>query len=467
MHASTPQTDDATATPTGWRGRAAAVLRTRSMLICVLTLVFGAIGLSGLHVAAHEELSPVDELQHIDYLYKAPAVVHSGEKVGQDAMREQACRGLATWKPMTCSTTATYDPADFQESGSNTAAIYTPFYYTVTKAIAVPLQTVLGLDSLVTAGRLVGGLWLAGGLVMTLLVARRLGAHPYVATALLLATASVPTVILPAASITPDAAALLGGAALLWSVLWWQDAPGRRWWLPAVLAAAVVALKALNILVVVLVALYVLIRLVVDQVERRRAPDRVVSGPRPWQAVALIATMSVLALGLAVGYIAYTGTSAVADSSDVAMTERTTVDSFPLVATAEHIGVFLNVFFDAGSWNTTGIVGQVAQRLVGMVALGGLFGTVFILRRASRTLRLLAISLVAVGLVGAPLIVAFTYLAQGVAVPIPGRYALTLIPAGVAITAAAVRGRWARIALVVFGLGCFVGAVGFLLMLKF
>lgn len=445
----------------------ARLVRTRPVLLSVLVLVLAALGLSAVHVQAHGELSPVDELQHIDYLYKAPAVVHSGEKVGQEAMREQACRGLATWPdPVACTAVGTYRTQDFQESGSNTAAIYTPLYYTVTKAVAVPLQSVLGLDSLVTAGRLVGGLWLAGGLVMTLLVARRLGAHPYVATALLLATASVPTVLYPAATITPDAMALLGGAALVWSVLWWEDAPARRWWLPALLAVLVVAVKALNILVVVLVALYVLLRVVSAAVRARRA--RAAGGGRPdgvpgtGQATLVIAAMSVLALACAVGYIVYTGATAVASSDGVAMTERTRADAFPVAATIEHVGVFLQVFYDAGSWNTLGWAGVLNQRVLGLFVFGATFAAVVVARGLPDRLRQLATSLLVVGLVGAPLIMAFTYVAQGVVVPIPGRYALSLIPAGVAVAAAALRDRTARVVGAAVGLSCFLALLVFL-----
>lgn len=441
------------------------VLRDRPLLVSVIVLVLVAIGFSALHGQDHEELSPVDELQHIDYLYKAPAVVHSGEKVGQDAMREQACRGLLTWAdPVACTPLGTYRTQDFQESGSNTAAIYTPLYYTITKVVATPLQAVLGLDSLVTAARLVGGLWLAGGLVMTLLVARRLGAHPYVATALLMATASVPTVLYPAATVTPDAAALLGGAALVWSVLWWQDAPSRRWWLPALLGAVVVAFKALNIVVVVLVALYVLLHAVVGALRRRRTGTTVDTGPRPAQAALLITAVSALALACAVGYILYTGITAVASSDGVAMTERTRVDSFPLAPTVEHVGVFLQVFYDAGSWNTLGSVGLLNQRLLGLFVFGATFAAVVVARRIPQDLRLLAISLVVVGLVGAPLIIVFTYVAQGIVVPIPGRYALSLIPAGVAVAAATLRDRPARLIGIGFGLLCFLGTATFLVL---
>jgi hypothetical protein len=450
--------------------RLTRVLRTRPLLVSVLVLVLAGLGLGALHVVKHTDMSPVDELQHIDYLFKAPAVVHSGEKVGQEAMREQACRGLVLWAtPVPCDPEATYDPEDFQESGSNTAAIYTPLYYTLTRVVALPLDLVPGVG-LVTAARLAGGVWLAAGLVVSLLAARRLGAHPYTATPLLLATASVPTVLYPAATITPDALALLGGAALLWSVLWWQDAPSRRWWLPALLSALVVLVKALNIVVVVLVALYVLLRVVTAEVRRRRTAaagtDVVVvddRAPRPAQAAIVITAMSVLSLALAFGYILYTGATAVASSDGVDMTERTRADAFPLAPMIEHTGVFLQVFYDAGSWNVLGSVGVVNQRLLGLFVFGATFAAALVARKVSADLRLMAASLLVVGLVGAPLIMAFTYLSQGIVVPIPGRYALTLIPAGVAVAAATLRDRPARITAQVVGVLLFLATLAFLL----
>ncbi len=455
--------------------RLARVLRTRQMLVCAIVLVVAAIGITTLHAARHPEMSPVDELQHIDYLFKAPQIVRSGEKVGQDAMREQACRRLPAW-PQTeaCSTVTVYDPEDFQESGSNTAAIYTPLYYTVTKAVALPITAVTGVG-LVTAGRLVGGLWLACGLVMTLLAARRLGAAPSTATGLLLATAAVPTVLYPAATITPDAAALLCGAGLLWSVLWWQESPSRRWWLPAVLSGLVVAVKALNILVVVLLALYVLVRAVVTEVRRRRAaPDDTAvaradvpapSTPTPAQSAVLIGAMSAAALALAVGYILYVGATAVASSDGVSMTEGSRTDAFPLVQTVEHLGIFLRVFYDAGSVNVLGPVGQLNQQTLALIVFGATFAALLVARRISTDLRLLALSLVVIGTIGAPLIIAFTFFSQGIFVPIPGRYALTLIPVGVAVAAATLRDRPARITAVVYGAGAWLATAASLALL--
>jgi len=64
-----------------------------------------------------------------------------------------------------------------------------------------------------------------------------------------------------------------------------------------------------------------------------------------------------------------------------------------------------------------------------------------------------------VGLVGAPLIIAFSYIAQGVYVPIPGRYALTLVPAGLAVTAAVATRRPAQLVLGLGGLAMYLAVL--------
>src|ERR1035437_4693878 len=57
-------------------------------------LLLVAIALVGLHVHTYTKVGPIDELQHIDYLYKSPAIVAMGDRVGQDAVRQEAFRGM-------------------------------------------------------------------------------------------------------------------------------------------------------------------------------------------------------------------------------------------------------------------------------------------------------------------------------------------------------------------------------------
>src|SRR5665811_512769 len=109
--------------------RLVRILRARTFAVPSLIVVCGAILINLVHVSHYTELSPVDELQHIDHLYRGPAIVHSGALVGQAAMREQACRMLPQWPSPPCSNTAVYSASDFQEAGVNTASQYTPLYY--------------------------------------------------------------------------------------------------------------------------------------------------------------------------------------------------------------------------------------------------------------------------------------------------------------------------------------------------
>lgn len=433
-------------------------LRSRPFVIAAIIVVFGALVISWAHVWNYPQLSPVDELQHIDYLYKAPAVVHTGDKVGQDAMHEQSCRILPNYPSPPCSDTVTYVPTDFQEGGSNTASVYTPVYYTVTKVLATPLTWVLGSGSLVTAARLVGGVYLAAGLLITLLIARRLGALPYPTAAILLAASATPNLLLPSATITPDAVALLMGAALVWSVLWWEESPTRRWWLPASLAMLTVLCKAINILVVLLVALFIVLRYAHGRLWPKQLDPGDLVPPRPglWRSSLLVVLMSGLSLAGSVGYVLYARAAATASPDSISMGQRAAAAKFPVVGFIEHLGVFLQVFYPAGSWVTTKLVGSFLQIVIGVLVFAGTFAAAFLIDRASSTTRLLSIALLVVGLVGAPLIIAMTYVTSHIYVPIPGRYALTLIPAGVATAASAVHRRPAQLFI---GIACVVSYV--------
>ena len=80
-------------------------------------------------------LSPLDELQHVDYLDQASRFdfVHNGERVGQLAMREQACRTVDSpgFVSPPCKA-KDLKPVQFQEGGFNTASADPPTYYVLT-----------------------------------------------------------------------------------------------------------------------------------------------------------------------------------------------------------------------------------------------------------------------------------------------------------------------------------------------
>lgn len=405
-------------------------------------LVLVAFVTVGLHIQMFTTVSPVDELTHIDSLYKAPSPVHSGEKIGEDALREQACRGLAGYPSPSCAAPAPLDPEDFQEEGYNTGAVYTPLYYTVTKIFATPLQVLPGLDSLVTAARLVGALWMSAGLLLTYYVGRRLGAPRASLTSILVLVAVTPSILFPSATVSPDATGLVSGAAILWALLVWEGDVRRRWWVPVLVAGLVAALKTVNLVAVFMAACYVLVRLVTSwYAERQAAPLDGHLARRDRVPVLLGgAAVAVTTLVVLAGWSLYSAATTVASTSDAPMNARTEVSSLSVWEVFVSMGQFLNPLDSAGNVNTTDTIGFVAQRMVGMLLLAGIVAGAFFAIGSHRHRALGQAALLA-GVLGGPLMTIFIFVLNGAYIAMPGRYAITLVPVAVVLTASFVRTR--------------------------
>ena len=123
------------------------------------------------------KLSFIDEFQHVDYLAKTQQLEHvnGGERVGQTAMREQACRGIdPKGLVLPKCEERQYDAAEFPGAGFNHTYSDPPTYYLVTAPLTSVVQKVTGVDSMVTAARSIGVLWLGAGLAVTFALALRL-----------------------------------------------------------------------------------------------------------------------------------------------------------------------------------------------------------------------------------------------------------------------------------------------------
>ena len=195
--------------------RDALTRRWVDLLVAAALFLVAAVMVS-LHVDAYTRVSPVDELQHIDYLYIAPDSPAPGDRVGQQAMNEQACRGLdVPGHPVPpCRPRGTYDPNAFQESGFNTASVNSPVYYTLGKAVGATIEALTPVDNLVTGARLAGIVWLGGGIALLYAAARYRGAGRWAAGVVGLLLLSAPALLYPAATINPDGQALLWGSLL-------------------------------------------------------------------------------------------------------------------------------------------------------------------------------------------------------------------------------------------------------------
>lgn len=235
-----------------------------------LLFVVPVIVLAGFAVAATaipainvRQLSILDEAAHIDSVFKVPSIDRSGEKFLPQTLDEVSCRGgvqqWPDWHPPGCGLPQGIPPADYQlgSGGYNTADIHPPTYYFVTAALSTVGGWFVTADR-VTMMRLTGSLYLAIGVCLTWLLARRLGANRWAAfgAAGLLATA--PNVLYMSSIVNVDASVIMASAAFGLAVLSvWR----RRsaWWLLPLLAVALMLVKMTNLGALIAMALFIVV----------------------------------------------------------------------------------------------------------------------------------------------------------------------------------------------------------------
>lgn len=419
------------------QGRGAFVDALVPIALALLAVVFVA-----LQVHAYTRLSPIDELQHIDSLYKAPAAPAPGDRVGQEAMRQQDCRGVDApgFEPGPCRPLGSFDPADFQEKGYNTAAANTPIYYTATRGLAEAVRAATSADDLVTAARLAGGVWLGLGVALTYLVGRRRGvgrASMLVVAALL---AAAPGLQFPSGTITPDAWSLMVGALLLLAVTWWEESPTKaRAALLVALAIVVTLVKMTNLVGVAAVAFYLLLGPLhgeaPDDAEppSRRRPGRLA----PVATGIVTGAAAVLAAG---AWMAYVGTRRQMDPADLPdMVTRFQVPAFPWAGLVDNALVLVQplaapVPVGTLTWSVLGTA------LASMVLLSGTVASAVLGATSARSAALGRSALLA-AILGALALVVTGYLTSSSYFPLPPRYGLTLLAPMAVVTAACLRTR--------------------------
>jgi hypothetical protein len=426
----------------------------------------------GLHVRTYTLVGPIDELQHIDYLYKSPSLVRPGDQFGDEAMQEEACRGLdyPGFELPACVRGGDYRPSDFQEAGYNTASANTPLYYTITHALAAPLKALASMDSLVTAGRLVGGLWLAGGLLLAYAAARRLGAGRWAAASVLSILACTPAIVYPSATITPDAATFTVGAGALLAALWWEERPSRRWPVLAVVTAVALAIKMTNITVLVAVGLAMLIRLVVQRwfpaqaelVAARTSADDTVRGraPAPRLVDWLVggATLAVTAAVVAVGWQLVQAGLTHGNLDAIPMNQQFRAERLSTEGLVSYLGQWLTPL--SSPWAAVGRAEftDALQRLSQLLIGAGFVSAALIGWRTLRE-RTLAWAVLVTGLTGASLFIVVSFYAQALYVPPPARYGYALVPTMAVLTAAGLRTRPATLAVGALAVGALLFSV--------
>ncbi len=414
-------------------------------------LVVLALALVALHVRAYPTLSPIDELQHVDYTIKAGNfdVPRQGERLGQEAMSEAACRGIDApeYLPPPCGLDS-YDPEAFPERGFNTAASQLPAYYTVTGVTSRVITAVLPIDSQVTSARLVGGLWLGAALalmwyLLALFSVPRL--QRVVVSALTMAT---PLVLFHSATVNADALLLLTGGLAFLATVKFEQGRLRWWWLIAVYVALILV-EPTNLLSTGLGAAYLTARL------SFRSEETIARRVAPIGALALLALARVeladrLRDALYPGIPKPPGEPSTRPSNVVR--QVTEVDLDRVLSQLPRVFTPINNTYLPPPLRTAFDVNLV--QLTNWLVIGLIFAAALVYVAEQRTAWLARLSVVAM-LAAGPLYTFYYAYFGNVDFPAPGRFGLPLLPFVLVMVATAMRTRASLVVSGVLGAAVF------------
>jgi Dolichyl-phosphate-mannose-protein mannosyltransferase len=227
-----------------------------ALLIALFTCVIVPASLVGMHIHENPKLSPIDEGAHLDYVTRIErlSMPRMGQRLQPSTLRVTVCDGIVLAVKLPPCDARTLTPQEFPGGGYQYEAQQPPTYYAATVPFRLFFFDVLGVSD-PDATRLVGILWLVGGLLFLWAAARLLRLAPGVIGAALLLIGAAPVVVYESAIVTNDAASVLAaGMTLFFAALAWRK-PG--WWTAPtlfVVAAVVTSFKTTDVLPVVAVA---------------------------------------------------------------------------------------------------------------------------------------------------------------------------------------------------------------------
>lgn len=260
---------EATVVAADEKGQVATPTRRRAAIgaAIVAVIAFSAL-VVGAAVSNHRPLFAFDEATYADYLIKidkGQMWMPRGSLYDQEAMRVILCRGIAhpdETRPLIvakgdCAARAR-DPAAFLNGGVSTSAGHPPTYFLMTYVGAKAVLLTGVTDDLVTAGRMVGVLWMALGLLALAALARELGASPAASALAVVVAGLSPKFVEEWQYLTPDALNLLIGSLTLLAAVRWLRGTAGYWQLVAV-GVAGAAIKFPNVLVVLAAAIAIVV----------------------------------------------------------------------------------------------------------------------------------------------------------------------------------------------------------------
>lgn len=430
------------------RPRRAQWLQNKAVgtLLALLLLVLVAVCLQ---IRDHPQISPIDEMVHADYMVKVAngQLPRVGSFVGDEMLREDACRRaeIPNFQAPPC-TAAVLRPEQFvsQSGGYNyEVGQQPPTYYLVTGLAARLLVTISPIHSIVSAARVVGVFWLAGGVVVLWFALAELSITP---GARLIATAPVvitPVILDVHAFVNSDATAILAGAALLWATLRWERARGPAWVVLAI-AALAGATKVTNLLGIGAMAMYLVVRAI------NKNPTSSASAQQPargrWAAIALACSMLVVGLAVEAIWFMVAAVRAIRGHPPNPTDALFHVDHLELGHVLGQVGATLSPV-----GNPPFVYPFVGHQLfitlafaLNLLVIGSCVAGVAASPAGSRRETLGLSALAAMGATG-PAIAVLTYLTIHAVFPVPGRYGLVLVPILIGMLAALLDKRVVRV----------------------
>lgn len=415
------------------------LLRPLGLFLLLLAL---CAPLVALHESKSKPLFVLDEFAYADYLQKVhdgQLFVRRGEVTGQRTLRELACRGYnpdAIWPVRPPCDAPSYDPAEFPNSGVDSADVHPPTYFVITDLGARAIMALGITDNLVRAGRLFGAVWMAAGLLALWYLMRAFGANRWAAAlGLGLVTAS-PALRWAWYYLTPDAANILVGSLVVLAVLRWERADNG---LVALAGAGALAMgfKAPNLVVVVAVATYLAVR---AALARRASPADVAAGgylaPRRY----LLAAASVLG-GASVVVVAWLvarmALAARAETSPAA--QDFGLSDLGVGQVTENLGRFIS------TWDESTALSYPLALIASYVLVGSILAAVVAFSHHDPRHALASVA-GAMLVVGPLLIVVSAVVTTGTYFVVEARYGASLVPLECAVAACLWRGRAALVA---------------------
>jgi len=420
---------------------------------------------AGVHIARYTELSPIDELRHLDYAMRASSFHQPrlGDLLSQDAMRVEACRGIdrvIEWTDPPCDSKV-FDPVRFRDDGYQTASPHPPTYYLGAGWFARAAQAVGLSESFVDPARVFSALLFAAGLMAAFTAGRmaRVRAAPLLAA--LTFVPAMPAALHASSTVNPDSTAILVGSLVMLLGLAWERGRLPLWTL-AVAGVLAGGTKVTSLLAVAVVAGLFAVRarpLTLARTWRARrwaahanetesappypAADEDLSPRRP--------------LEYAVALLVMVGSAVVVSGTWITIDRmRATIDPIlvpqnQFLASHGIPGPFVvfapsNVFSWLPPWNgydpvrfTSPYVFDVRMLMVYLFAGAVLMASLRVNRR--ETLTIFAFGCVVAALIGGPTFVLLNAAISHVIAGPEARYGLSLVPFIVAITASFARNK--------------------------